>query len=89
MCKKTQFKYCPSAIDKCMRDYIKMINKMATKRVKILEVFAEVSDEDPNPKYAWKFFGKFDLHKIIGLLEHIKAEQIGKLMSGTFQEKPE
>ena len=28
MCKKTQFKYCPSTIDKCMRDYVKMINKI-------------------------------------------------------------
>lgn len=28
MCKKTQFKYCPSTIDKCMRDYIKMIHKI-------------------------------------------------------------
>ena len=27
MCEKTQFKYCPCTIDKCMRDYIKMINK--------------------------------------------------------------
>lgn len=62
---------------------------MVTKRVKILEVFAEVSDEDPNPKFGWGFFGKFDSHKIIGLLEHIKAEQIEKLMRETFQEKSE
>ena len=25
MCKKTQFKYCPSTIDKCMRNIIKII----------------------------------------------------------------
>ena len=28
MCKKKQFKYCPSIIDDCMKDYIKMINKI-------------------------------------------------------------
>lgn len=26
MCKKTQFKYCPSTIDKCMRKLIEFIN---------------------------------------------------------------
>lgn len=26
MCKKTQFKYCPSTIDKCMRNLIEFIN---------------------------------------------------------------
>lgn len=25
MCRKTQFKYCPSTIDSCMRDYIKFL----------------------------------------------------------------
>ena len=59
---------------------------MATKKVKIFELFAEVSDDDTTPKYGWQFFGKFNLHTMIGLLEHIKAEQIGKLMSGTFTE---
>ena len=38
-------------------------------------------------QYGWQFFGKFNLHTIIGLLEHIKAEKIGKLMSGTFTEE--
>jgi len=28
MCKKKQFKYCPSEIDECMKKYIPMINKI-------------------------------------------------------------
>lgn len=59
---------------------------MVTKKVKIFELFAEVSDEDPTPKYGWQFFGKFNLHTILGLFDHIKAEQLGKLMAGTYTE---
>ena len=59
------------------------------KQIKVLEVFAEVDDEDPVPKFGWRFFGQFDLHKIIGILEHIKEEQLLKLMKGTYVEGAE
>ena len=31
MCDKTQFKYCPSTIDKCMRPLIQYFNKIGVK----------------------------------------------------------
>lgn len=36
MCKKKQFKYCPSEIDSCMRNLIKMLNLHLKKPYKIV-----------------------------------------------------
>ena len=36
MCKKTQFRYCPSTIDKCMRKFIESLNYMLDKEIKIV-----------------------------------------------------
>jgi hypothetical protein len=59
---------------------------MTTKRVKVMEVWAEVSDEDPNPRFGWQFFNNFSLHSIIGLLEHIKETVLRNLMGQTWTE---
>ncbi len=36
MCKKTQFKYCPSTIDPCMVEFIKNLNFCFRKSIKIV-----------------------------------------------------
>lgn len=57
------------------------------KQIKIFELFAEMDDGDSIPKFGWKFFGQIDLHRLIGLLEHIKEEQLLRLMKETYKEK--
>ena len=62
---------------------------MATKKVKIFEIFAEVSDDEPTPRYVWEIKPGFSLHTLLGLIIHIKTDLKAKLMAMTHQGSPQ
>jgi len=62
---------------------------MVNKKIKVFEIFAEVSDDDPTPRYVWEIKNGFSLHTLLGLIVHINADLTAKLMAMTHQGSPQ